>query len=293
MSGLKARFSSSLKSFFGADRGSVMVTAAVFMPLIATASLFAVDHVAYTKKTAALQKAADAAAIAAAGELHFIQTSRSGNGTTLDAIAESYARMNLPGADVTAQATAESDTLVNVTLSLVLESPLGQIFDGERTLTATATAEIYGGQNICIIAADLGWNDPGIQLEGQSEIQAGNCGIYSNSKQRFSIRTEGGTHIDAKFICSAGGYEGADSNFSTGVTTDCAQIKDPLRDRPAPVAAACDPSLPTEIGEGETVNLSQGTYCGGLKIHSNASVWLAPGIYVFQVVRSSFRTKRP
>lgn len=259
-----------------------MAIAALVLPLIAGASLFVIDHMTVTQKTASLQKAADAAAIATAKEMHFIKTSGTGGGNTLNAIAESYAQRNMPGAAITARATAKEDTLVTVDLAMTLNSPLGQLFEGEKTLTASATAEIYSGQNICVIAADLAEREPGLSLGDQAEIRAGECGIYSNSTREFSVKVSGGGHIEANFICSAGGYTGSDSSFSTPVTTDCLQIKDPLEDRVFPPAPACDPAMPNHIGHGESVNLAPGTYCGGLTIDGDASVWLAPGLYFFE-----------
>lgn len=259
-----------------------MAMTGLTVPIIAGATLFAVDHVAVSQQVSALQKAADAAAIAAARELHFVQTKRTNSdGDTLSAIAEGYARQNMPGSDLSALARAENDRLVSVELTLNVKSPLGQIFKVDKVLTANAQAEIYGAQNICIIAADRRWRTIGIYMKDNAEIKAGTCGIYSNQPSRESIHVKNSAYIDADFICAAGAYEGGDNNVSTPVNEDCAQIEDPLAGRYFPPAPPCDSSFPRVIEDDETVNLRPGTYCGGLKIKDNASVWFEPGLYYF------------
>jgi len=262
--------------------GSILAITGLLLPIVASASLMAIDHVGVARQITSLQKAADAAAIATARELHFIQISKRNGGLTLSAIADGYARQNLPGRDLTTTATTESETRVVVELAATVETLLGKVFDGERTLTASAKAEIFGGQNICIIAADLKLDAPGVSLEGDARIQAGDCGVYSNSRQWFSVRAKESSHITAQFICAAGGYDGGKGNVSRPVTTDCTQIRDPLASRPVPDSQGCDPSLPKAISENQDVTLFPGTYCGGLTIEGNARVSFAPGIYMFR-----------
>ncbi len=278
-----ARFIYSILScFFKKQDGSIVAITGIFVPIIAGATLFAIDHITIAQKIASLQKAADIAAISTARELHFVQKGTQKRGTTLASIAETYAKQNMPGDDIQAEAQAENDTIVKVKLALALETPLNRLFQGSRTLTAEAAAEVYGGQNICIIAVDRGNTTPGIGISEQAEIKAGDCGIYTNSRETFSIRAEGSAYVDAKFVCVAGGYEGADRNFSTHVTTDCPQIQDPLETRPFPPSGDCDSSLPNTIKDEENVNLTPGTYCGGLMIKDKASVWFTPGTYFFK-----------
>lgn len=266
-----------------------MVLTGMMLPVVAGAALFAVDHMMVSGKVAGLQRAADTAAIAAARELHFIRTGKHDGNTTLSAIARSYARQTLPDEGLTAVADTESDTLVTVQLSLAVESPLNRVFGKTRTLTARAKAEIYGGQNICIIASELGKGKPGIRMTDDAEIRAGTCGIYSNSAEPDSIKVEGSAHIESNFICSAGGYKGGDGSFSTDVTTDCAQIKDPLADRPGPEPGSCLSGLGSIVGGGlgelagaGRKNLHPGTYCGGFTVDGDMDIFLMPGEYIFK-----------
>lgn len=271
-----------LSHFLHSDKGSVFALTALMLPIIAGASLFAADHIAVSKQKISLQKAADAAAIATARELHFIQIRRRDNSRTLSAIADGYARQNMPGADLKTTATAESDTLVAVEVAVTAESLLGKVFSGRKVLSASAKAELFAGQNICIIAADLAWQHPGIAMKDHAKILANKCGIYSNSKRSYSIMAKGSSFIDAQFICAAGGYHGGDGNVARKVTEDCPQIRDPLEGRALPVAEACDSSMPKTIGKGEVVTLHPGTYCGGLTINGNAKVEFMPGMYMFR-----------
>ena len=271
-----------LRDFWGDRSGGVMVMAAASLPVVAAVAMFAVDHALVVQKSASLQRAADAAAIATAQELHFVRTSKGNTSDTLTAIATSYANNNMPGDTVVAQVLREGDRLVNVDLSLDVETAFSKLFGDTRTLIANAKAEIFGAQNICIISAEITVQYPGLDLHDQSQVKAGECGIYSNSPAPDSIRVSNGALMDADFICSAGGYAGAERNYSTDVTTDCPQIQDPLQNRAAPTVTACDPSLPGTIKDNESVNLFPGTYCGGLTIKDDANVWFAPGEYIFQ-----------
>jgi len=277
------------RTFLSAREGSIMVLTGMMVPVVAGATVFAVDHMMVAGKVAGLQRAADAAAIATARELHFIGSGMHEGGTTLSAIAQSYARQTLPDEMLTAVAATESDTLVTVDLALTLESPLSRVFSEARTFTARAKAEIYGGQNICIIASEAGDSLPGIQMSDDAEIRAGTCGIYSNSAEPDSIVVKGSAHIEANFICSAGGYEGGEGSFSTDVTTDCAQIKDPLADRPDPEPEGCLSGAASIVGGvvGETMgatrkNLHPGTYCGGFTVNGDMDIFLMPGEYIFK-----------
>lgn len=268
--------------FLSSETGSVMVMGAFVIPVVVGATIFGIDHVIATGKIASLQRTADRTAIATAGELPFIKQDTKGSAETLEAIARNYAENSLPDADLDTTALREGENVVAVRLALTFDTPFNQIFGGEQEVTAYAKAESFGGQNICIISTETGRNNPGISLDNQAEIKAGKCGIYSNSSQPHSIRVRESAHIEANFICSAGGYEGGDGGVSTDVTTDCQQIRDPLESRPAPPVQACDSSMPRLIGRDENVTLSPGTYCGGLTIQSNANVEFSPGIYVFK-----------
>ena len=259
-----------------------MMMGGLLFPVIAGAALVAMDHAIVTEKISDLQRAADKTAISVAHELPLIKERTSGKERTLTAVAENYAQQTLPDVKLSTTARREGDTIVDVKLTRTITTPLNLIFGGDKQLSAEAKAEVYGGQNVCIISTELNGAEPGISLKDHAEIDAGDCGIYSNLELPDSIRVKDSAHIEANFVCSAGGFDGGDGSVSTIVTTDCPQITDPLAGRPAPVVEACDPSAPRLISQGESVTLSPGTYCGGLTIQSDANVWFSPGIYAFK-----------
>ena len=277
-----APFRALLRAFASATDGTVMAMTAIILPTLAGATLFAVDTLSVTQQVAALQRAADRSALAAARELRFVTSGRDDVDKTLTAIAHGYALESLHGGDLATVAGMEDDTIVTVELALTVNTPFGTLFGGDRTLTARAKAELFTARNICVISTEIADMFPGIALENHAEIRAGTCGIYSNSPGAESIRVENSARIDAPFICSAGGYRGGERSFSTGVITDCPQVTDPLHGRALPPVAQCDATLPRRIEGGDSVNLEPGTYCGGLTIRDNADVWFAPGVYVFR-----------
>lgn len=282
MKRLFQHFSTRSRRFFSSESGSVMMVSGFLFPIIAGAAVFAMDHVIVAEKISNLQRAADRTAIAVAREMPLIKNPNGDDDVTLTAIAANYAEQSLPDAELNTNAHRESDSVVGINLTMMVTTPLSRFFGGDQQLTAEAKAEVFGGQNVCIISTETGRNNPGISLENQAQINAGDCGIYSNSEQPHSIRTRESAHIEANFICSAGGFDGSDGSVSTAVTTDCPQISDPLSGRPAPPIKDCYTKNTMIIGANENITLSPGTYCGGLTIQANANVWFGPGIYTFK-----------
>jgi hypothetical protein len=103
--------------------------------------------------------------------------------------------------------------------------------------------------------------------------------VQSNSRDPQGLTARDFAYLKAQRICSSGGYDGrTGSNLSPAPVTDCPPIEDPLGKRPAPSAGGCD--YTNTVVNRQTVTLSPGVYCGGLKIGNGAQVTLREGIYV-------------
>jgi len=264
-------------------RGSVAAISALLLPVIAGVTLFGVDHMRASQQIAAMQRAADAAALASARQLSFVLADGEKN-ETLTAIAAALVGITLGEdyADLSTRAELIEEDQVRVGVTARYGSLFGEMGAfGENPFTVEATARTFGGQNVCFIAMGADADDPGIEMENASQLIGGDCEIYSNSDRTDSVTVTGSARIDAPFVCSSGGYSGSASNFATLPATDCPMIEDPLVSRTAPpFDTACDHDGLT-LDDG-THTLEPGTYCGKTDIRNGADVWLNEGIYIFR-----------
>lgn len=269
---------------FVLDRcGSVAAISALLLPAIAGVTLFGVDHMRASQQIAAMQRAADAAALASARQLAFVLADEEKD-ATLTAIAASLVGITLRDdyADLSTVAELIDEDQVRVGVTARYGSLFGEMGAfGENPFTVQATARSFGGQNVCFIALGANDDDPGIEMANSAKLIGGDCEVYSNSDRPDSISVTGSARIDAPFICSAGGYSGSASNFATPPATDCPRIEDPLASRtPPPFDETCDHDDLTLDGGSHT--LEPGIYCGKTDIRGGADVWLNEGVYVFR-----------
>jgi hypothetical protein len=137
-----------------------------------------------------------------------------------------------------------------------------------------------GSGKICVLGLMESSLFAGVHLDNSASISAPECGIYSNSTSFASIRADASATAEAELICAAGGYWAeSGSSFSPAPTTDCPQIPDPLADRPAPSTGSCKAM---ELVIEDDTTLSEGTYCGGIRVSDDAKVTLLPGVYVIK-----------
>ena len=277
-----------IRRFLRERGGSVMAVTGLMLPIIGGAGLFSLDHMRASQQIAAMQKAADAAALTSVRQLAFV-LSGTGNDTaarnrTLTDIASGLVHStldrSLPDATTTAELVTEG--LVRVSLTARYGSLFGEMGAfGDNPFTVTSSAQTFGGQDICIIALGSKDEEPGIDMKDSAQLKSGTCEIYSNSDLAESISVEGSARIEAQLICSSGGYKGSGSNFSTTPATDCARIDDPLKERAPPItSSSCDYEDDIEYKDGGHT-MMPGTYCGKVEISGNAQVTMNPGIYIF------------
>ncbi len=298
-------FAKILRKFYSSRRGSVGIMAGLAFPVVSVASFFALDHLTVTKQQTTLQSAVDEAALTTVRGLRFVRegagaltaaaslqissgaggsNNRGSSNSVLSSIADTVVRTVVEKNDANGEletfATRTDSDTVDVTATLLVETPFGSLTGlGGTIIQASAQAQLFGAQNICVIA--LGNNDEvGINIEQSAQIVSGDCGIYSNSTGVSSINARDSSLIDSPFICAAGGYTGGESNVSSTAVTDCPQVTDPLASRPLPVTPdACDHPFTFLANDDEIVTLEPGHYCGGLIIQDNANVQLNPGVY--------------
>ena len=271
-------------SFFGAvgnalrnwyrDRSGAI---APFAALLTTAIIgfggLGIDTGLWHLRAHRTQTAVDAAALAGADAL--------GSGrSNAEIMAAAKRDAGLNGIDpASVQVTVADDRLsVLVTATQTAPRLLSRLFlAGDAAFQKRATGGIAGNW-ICLLALDP--DGVSLQLNGNGSIVGQECIIHVNSEHAQSVSASGNGSIQAKSICTVGGYSGSTRNFSPLPETGCAPMADPLSRIPAPpVGTTCLATGKTVTG---TETLSPGVYCGGLTMTSRADVTLLGGTYIIK-----------
>ncbi len=270
-----------LRRLYRARSGNVTVIFAVaVIPLLVSASI-AVDMIKWSDQQTRLQATADAAATAAAREFQLPKADTVQMASIVAAVvAAEYAheggdrgqKISIATHFDVKQQSAEVDLTQPVRPSIY--SAIHATVVG-----ATSVARAVNGGTICVI----GLNRTGIgvvSLTNFASLDAVNCSVYANSRNPAAIMSLIDAKLNAQLTCSAGGAIGVLANYKPRPQTDCPQLEDPLKDRPAPPFSGCD-HINTAI-KGGAATLDPGVYCGGLTVSGAAQVTVNPGIYIIK-----------
>ncbi len=262
------------------ERGTLAVgfgLAAFGMVSMAGVSL---DYANASNQRAKLQAIADGAVMAGVRHFRLGNASESVVRETVSGFVQASADRGFGTVMVEPIADAKTRT-VSATLTANIPTYLIHIIGKHYSaVSVKASAKLAGGAPVCVLGLERDKNGV-INLEKSAVLSAPGCAIYSNSRKPDGLRSKDTGSLKASFICSAGGKV-ADKfgAFDPTPRTDCPVLSDPLRSRPLPTAGGC---VATDmVIKGSTVNLTPGTYCGGLKIRSGSRVTLTPGVYIFR-----------
>ncbi len=266
---------------FAADRsGGLTVAFGLALGGIVVTAGAALDYSNASTQRYRLQSIADAAAMAGAREFRLGNASEQ---VIRNAVAN-HARAALGDLAATITITTAADVAsksATATLSTRLPTYVMHLAGTNLTdIKASATAKMTGGAPVCVVGLEENENQT-IELMKSARLMAPNCAIYSNSKKPNGLLAQDSASMTANFICSAGGKSSpGPGSFSPTPRTDCPVLPDPLRSRPLPSPDACKAT--NLIVKGTTLNLSPGTYCGGVIVDAGAIVSLTSGTYVFK-----------
>jgi hypothetical protein len=159
-------------------------------------------------------------------------------------------------------------------------SPLGG-FLGQPWMPVTvhARARKLLSEPVCVLGLDP-TQSATIDFNGQSELEAVNCAVQSNSESGSGIRQVGKPMLRAKATGVTGKATG--TGYEPPPIEGTQPIADPFADLDFPSSGPCAPGVKGEKIQNETKTLDPGTYCGGLWIGAGSNVTLKPGIYVFK-----------
>ncbi len=183
--------------------------------------------------------------------------------------------------DVAVTTTVNDDaSSITVAIERTWTPYFARIFStSSPSVKASATAQLVGTGKICVLALDE-TSAGAVSLTKKADLEAAQCGVYSNSTHTSGIVSTGTSLLKANLTCSAGGVSGTGGNFAPYPTTDCPPLPDPLADRQPPVVGPCDFNDYVAWDWEET--LQPGVYCGGIEIGQGIVATFEPGVYIIK-----------
>ncbi|MFN3620598.1 pilus assembly protein TadG-related protein [Sphingorhabdus sp.] len=257
------------------QKGTVLMFAALTMPLLLGAAGLAVDTVQWTLWKRQLQRQADSAAMAGA----FARTQVSNVQST--ATADIARNMTVPFSAPpvienapTRGSYAGNARAVRVVLQTQQSLPFSSIFlKAPPVIVAVATAAAVSQGNYCMIALETN-AVAAITMQGNATVNMG-CGMASNSKGSNAVEAGGSSVITATPVSAVGGLQ-ASSNYASPTTLlpYSAPQDDPFAHVPVPAVSGCGGNV--NVGPNSTRTLNPGCFSG---MDLKGTVTLNPGIY--------------
>ncbi|MEM6665707.1 MAG: pilus assembly protein TadG-related protein [Pseudomonadota bacterium] len=265
--------------FRACNRGNVAVLFALSSMAVVSSVTTGVDYARMEGHRASLQRAADAAAIAAAREIPIAHSQPE----IIESVAKTFVESNLEsmsGIGVSTHMVPRHNS-VRVDLNWDYESLFPNLLPENVTeVNVSATARLVGTGAICMIGLDEEEEET-IHLKKNASLEAPGCAVYSNSDDKESFKVEDNASVITAMTCTSGGIDGKkNSSFEPEPVTDCPPAPDPLANRAPPTFGGCD-HYDLEVKD-QVRTLSPGVYCQGLEVRGNAKVKLLPGIYVIK-----------
>jgi len=258
--------------------GNVSVIAAIAAVPVVLAVTGVIEITDMSSARAQLQEAADAGALAGAGQLAIatigstqisqtavtvagqsVETSGSGGKTTTPAFA---ATVDMRAGSVTVTGSAEHKPLI------------GFMNFGDQDLTVTATAENVQRVPLCILQTA---KSGGIKVEGTARIRATGCAIHANA----DIKVASGALIQAEAAQATGSVSGP---IEPAGQSGALPIDDPFASMYLGSKKLCNllegNLLPIQLGSG-TMSLPPGLHCLPITVIGNGTLFLQPGDHYF------------
>jgi Flp pilus assembly protein TadG len=266
--------------------GSIAIKFAVVLPLLMGITALGIDYGWFVARKAQLQAAADAGALAGAKELSLSDAKREHVASAVKAIVKRL--MAADGAESSDSTLRIKTKITDEPLQVDVQA-FGEVqglfapsvFADSYRIEVRSVARVMGRPNICVLGLDTN-AEATVSLDARAQITGNNCAVFSNSQNSSGLQSIADAKLTASVICSAGGMNGGDRNFSPAPLTDCPMFEDPLANREPPTADPCPSILRPLLLDNAVTRLLPGTFCGGLTIDGTSNVYLAPGIYVIR-----------
>jgi Flp pilus assembly protein TadG len=280
-----ARFLLRLADFCQNRTGGISIMYAAVLPAMLGMVGLGVEAGEWYLDKRVLQTQADAAALAGAWEKAFNRTSQITPSATHEAVRNGFS--NGAGSTIavhnppTSGAYAGDQKAVEVLLTQAYDPMFSALFrNSDVTIAARATADLISSGQACILGLN-GVSADTVGNSGNINLQAPNCTIAANSNSNCALDITGSAVVNVQSIWTYGGY--CKSGTSTVTYSDAPKehmwpLTDPYAGTPYTAPNGCNNNN-LHINSNGSVNLSPGTYCGGIQVDSNPIVDLAPGTY--------------
>ncbi len=275
-------------------RGAVLVIAALAMPVLLGVTAMVIDLSNARMVSRQLQLSADAAALAAVGEVADPPTAR--------ARAVQYGTRNMPVADhgniinpsdvmvghwdkdartFSPGATPANAVRVTARRSSANGNPLPLLFANvmglQETDISVSAVALAGasGQPGCLLALDGSETSGAMRFNSMDQAELHDCVPIANSTHSRAITINSLDRFHAGSLYTAGGYRaGSIDRFDLDqpAQTDQAPVDDPFASLADPAPGGCDWNDRVTSG-----TISPGVYCGGLRMSGSGT--LNPGTY--------------
>lgn len=273
-----------LVSMLREDVGAIGITMAIAAPVLLGAVGLGVEVGLWYQSKREIQTAADAAAVAGA-----IERLR-GQIASVESVAYDGAARNgfAPGGEVEIDVFSPPQSGVRAGASTAVEVQIrrnhGRLFtalfgEGAVLVGARAVASVEFNGKACVLALDPE-AAAAVRAQGNPTITMSGCIIAANSADDAAIVIGGNSTLSADSLWVVGDYSfggSASLDVVNPPITHAWPIDDPYAGLEVPEFAGCSAN-DTQIGPNQTVTLSPGVYCGGMKLQGD--VTLQPGTYI-------------
>jgi Flp pilus assembly protein TadG len=269
--------------FKNAAGGNVAMLFALSLPVLILLVGLGLDYVRLTVVATKLQQGADAAALHLARAVadNTAMSSADADATVGEFAGITFADTGSPYSGTATQSiSARSPAVVKVTFSQPQALAFGG-FIGQTTVTVSRSAT--GASNpavpVCLLvldpSADSAWSS-----QGTSSVNAQSCVAQVNSTSKNALSTNGSASVQTLKTLVVGPTQPS-SGFSPTPLFNQAALADPFASKISwPAVSTCTYSNLTV--KNTTLNLTPGTFCGGLNLSTSGTLNLAAGIYVIQ-----------
>ncbi|MDA8049789.1 MAG: pilus assembly protein TadG-related protein [Rhodospirillales bacterium] len=261
------------------------ILTAILIPILVGFAGIAIDVGVWYRERSRLQIAADAAAMAAARAYFAGDTTLSDLQPVALAEAQSATDSyligtlspNSPVAIAAYPSGASQPTGITVTLTSAGQPYFSRLFGINAVkITATATAGALVS-DACVLALTSA-NTQGISITGSAVVNSPDCSLFSDAAGTSSGYVCGSANVDALGFGTVGGVSvGCSASMTADEQTNQPPIANPLSNLTPPAAGPC--ASQNSFGPGY-IDLTPGTYCGGLTISANSQVTFQPGTYI-------------
>jgi len=257
------------RDFGRREDGQIAVIFAIALVPISIGVGGAVDYSRGNQVRTRLQAALDSAVLAAAID---------GKGAWRTIALNAFnSNLNSTGASVDTPVFTLNDGVYSGSASASVPASVLTVVGINSLPISARSAATTSKVPLCVLGLNA-FDTGAFDMNGNSKFNAPECAVQANTTNNKGMTQEGQPTAIAKRFGVSGGHTG--DNYSTPPKDGSAAVPDPYASIPFPSYDACDSNDKGLDVNGGSTTLFPGTYCGGIRIKSQANVVLKPGIYI-------------